>query len=194
MMGNMGRREQNRTRTLNDIQRATLDLIELDGLEATTVGKIAARAGISQRTFFRYYSSKENAALPGVRGMQQAVREVDLIPGTSRELIGQLLEVCRTCFALEVERNEFRRISRLLILEPALMAAMVQYERELVDLLCEKLQSHVGFGQMPALLAAELATCAWRVAWQSFAKLESEGVSGDPMEVFEDVAAALCAL
>lgn len=190
----MGIRQEHRARTMQAIQRATLDLIELRGLEATTVGQIAERAGISERTFFRYCSSKEAAVLPGERGVRDAMLAANIEAGTLREVIVQLLEVCRRCFALEVEHSEFRRISRLLISEPELLSSVAQQERELVEVLREKLESQLGMRRMQALLAAEIATCSWRVSWQSFAKLEADGSPGDPMEVFEQVVAELRAI
>lgn len=188
----MGIREENRARTLREIQRAALDLIETQGLESTTIGQIASRAGISERTYFRYYASKEASALSGSGDVYQQMSVANFSPGTPREVIGQLLSVCRRCFALEVDRNEFHRISRLLILEPGLMDTVVQQERELVHLLSQKLETQLGVTRMQALLAAEIATCTWRVSWQSFAQLEADGVPSDPMQVFEQTVAALC--
>lgn len=52
-------RERNRTRTRRDIETAALELFERQGYDNTNVDEIAAQAGISRATFFRYYPSKE---------------------------------------------------------------------------------------------------------------------------------------
>ena len=43
-----------------ELERVALDLFARNGFAATTVDDIARAAGISRRTFFRYYSSKED--------------------------------------------------------------------------------------------------------------------------------------
>ena len=48
-----------RRRTADEIERAALDLFLENGYEATTVDHIAEAAGISGRTFFRYFPTKE---------------------------------------------------------------------------------------------------------------------------------------
>ncbi|RKQ36871.1 TetR/AcrR family transcriptional regulator [Kocuria tytonis] len=56
-------RERHRTRTLAEIHQAALDLAGEGGFPETTVDAVAERAGISRRTFFNYYASKEDALL-----------------------------------------------------------------------------------------------------------------------------------
>ncbi|MDN5916236.1 MAG: TetR family transcriptional regulator [Pseudonocardia sp.] len=47
--------------TRGDLARATVHLFLTRGVAATTADDIAAEAGVSRRTFFRYYPSKEDA-------------------------------------------------------------------------------------------------------------------------------------
>lgn len=56
-------RERQRLHTLHEIHAAALHLVESDGLAAATVDAIAERAGISRRTFFNYFATKEDAVL-----------------------------------------------------------------------------------------------------------------------------------
>lgn len=53
------RREENKQRTRDSIRGAAFDLFEQVGFEEATVDEIASRAGVGRRTFFRYYSCKE---------------------------------------------------------------------------------------------------------------------------------------
>ena len=48
-----------------EIRDVALELFEAGGYEHTTVGAIAERAGVSRRTFFRYYPSKADVLFAG---------------------------------------------------------------------------------------------------------------------------------
>jgi AcrR family transcriptional regulator len=54
-----GRRAENRRQTLDALRDAGLELFAEQGFTETTVEQIAATAGVSLRTFFRYFSCKE---------------------------------------------------------------------------------------------------------------------------------------
>jgi TetR/AcrR family transcriptional regulator, regulator of mycofactocin system len=54
-----GRRRQRQITTRRSIEAAAWQLFQAKGYQATTVDEIVAEVGISQRTFFRYFDSKE---------------------------------------------------------------------------------------------------------------------------------------
>lgn len=55
----MSLRDNKKTRTRGALRAAALRLFRAKGFERTTVDEIAAAAGVSRTTFFRYYPTKE---------------------------------------------------------------------------------------------------------------------------------------
>ncbi|MGQ0625677.1 MAG: TetR family transcriptional regulator [Sporichthyaceae bacterium] len=67
-------REQKRARLRLDLMRAAVDLITEHGFDGTTVEQIAARAGTSAATFFRYFKVKEDVLFGDTAERLQALR------------------------------------------------------------------------------------------------------------------------
>ncbi len=68
-----GARERKRQETLRRITEAGIKLFSVRGYDETTLDEIAAAAGISRRTFFHYFKSKDEILLSLQSGMGERV-------------------------------------------------------------------------------------------------------------------------
>jgi AcrR family transcriptional regulator len=66
------RRQEHKRRTERALQDAALDLFAKKGYDDTTTDEIAERAGVSPRTFFRYFPTKESVLFVGEYGWFQS--------------------------------------------------------------------------------------------------------------------------
>jgi AcrR family transcriptional regulator len=66
-------REQRRERNAREIQQAAMSLFAERGYAGVTVEDIAREAGISERTFFRYFASKDHVLVA------EAGRRIDIV-------------------------------------------------------------------------------------------------------------------
>lgn len=95
-------RERRRERTWVAIHEQALKLARAKGLRGATIEEIASAAGISTRTFFNYFTSKEDAVL-GLR--EPALTEELLATDARHESENAVTRV--TYLLLQVMRNSF---------------------------------------------------------------------------------------
>lgn len=117
----LGRREQHKRSTRRALEDAALTLFARDGFDATTVEAIAERAEVSPRTFFRYFSTKDEVLDMGWAARRERILALLL---TAPEDLGDLgaavwvLE--RIAVELEPERDRVRLRAVAAATSPAL--------------------------------------------------------------------------
>jgi len=73
--------ERKRQLVSDELAEAALRLLARQGFEETTVDELAAAAGVSRRTFFRYFASKEDVVTSSVVVVcEQIIAEVEARP------------------------------------------------------------------------------------------------------------------
>ena len=148
------------------LEQAALALYEERGFENTTVAEIAARAGLTERTFFRYFADKREVLFGGAGALQDLlVRAVAEAPADVAPLraVGDALGAAG---GLLQERPEFSRQRQ------AVIASNVElHERELIKLatlaaaLADALRDR-GVKDPAASLTAEAGIAVFRVAFE----------------------------
>lgn len=68
-------RDAHKARTRRALREAALDLFATQGYDTTTTEQIAEQAGVSARTFFRYFPTKESVLFLGERDWLRAFAE-----------------------------------------------------------------------------------------------------------------------
>jgi AcrR family transcriptional regulator len=148
------------------LEQAALELFVERGFEQTTVVEIAQRAGLTERTFFRYFADKREVLFAGAGALQDfLVRAVAQAPGSAKPLdaIASALEAAATLFA---ERGDYPQRRQAVIAANAELQ-----ERELIKLatlaaaMAGALRER-GIPEPAASLAAEAGIAVFRIAFE----------------------------
>jgi AcrR family transcriptional regulator len=147
------------------LELAALALYGERGFENTTVAEIAARAGLTERTFFRHFADKREVLFSGADALQELlVSSVANTPDSIAPIdaVGGALEAAG---ALLQERREYARQ------RAAIIAANAELrERELIKLaslasaIADALRRR-GVADPAASLSAEAGIAVFRVAF-----------------------------
>ena len=163
-----GLRERKKLATRHALHEAALHLVAVHGLDGVSVDDIAARADVSPRTFFNYFSSKDDAVL----GLdpEASRRQLDLFLArpAAESPLSALRAVARHQAAEMAGETELWPL-RLKVIDahPALLARLAaafgEAEKALGQAIAERTGTRVGSDAYPTLLAA-VAGVAMRTA------------------------------
>ncbi|KUN86019.1 TetR family transcriptional regulator [Streptomyces bungoensis] len=158
-------RERKKRRTREALLRAALELFTTQGYEQTTVDEIAEACEVSQRTFFRYFAGKEDAAF-AVQDMTEArfvaaVRERPAHEApmeAMRQAVLQGWDALRETVESAVPVELYLRMYRTIESTPALLAAHLRRsaatEETIARLLAEREGVDVAADPRPRLAVA----------------------------------------
>jgi len=157
-IGELSLQERKQELVRGELASAAWELFGKKGYESTTVAEIAAAAGVSRRTFFRYYASKEEVVTETSDELAEAMLSAmaerprgeaplvsiqrSLVPVLGPQLV--LTKRARTIIRLLRESRTLRR---------AMMERHALMEERLAAQLADRLGSDVTKDSTPALLA-----------------------------------------
>lgn len=116
-----GLRARKRADTHARIHQAALALFARQGFEATTLDDIARGAGVSRRTLFHYFGSKEDIVLSTKAGLAELIAAAILRRPADEPLLA-MAEHALTDMAQDFQGPEARALARLIHDTPALRA------------------------------------------------------------------------
>lgn len=116
-----GLRARKRADTHARIHQAALALFARQGFQATTLDDIARGAGVSRRTLFHYFGSKEDIVLSTKAGLAELI-EAAILRRPADEPLLAMAEHALTDMAQDFQGPEARALARLIHDTPALRA------------------------------------------------------------------------
>jgi AcrR family transcriptional regulator len=148
------------------LAKAALELYGERGFEQTTVGEIAQRAGVTERTFFRHYADKREVLFNGAAEMECLfVRAVAGAPvgGTPLDAVAVGLEAMAGAF--EERRAFVQKRQAVICAHPDLQERELIKMASLAAALTRTLRER-GVGEPGASLAAEAGVAVFKVGFE----------------------------
>jgi AcrR family transcriptional regulator len=150
------------------LEKAAMELFQERGYAETTVEEIAARAGVTERTFFRYFADKREVLFSGAKELEKSI--VDHIESAPRET--RPLHTVVAAFEAAGAELQARRDLRFVRARYALVTKHAEIqERELIKMaslataVAKALHAR-GVAEPAASLAAEAGIAVFKVGFE----------------------------
>ena len=170
----MGLRESKKERTRQELAAAAMRLFAERGFEHVTVAEVAAAVGVSEKTVFNYFPTKEDLFFDEVPEREAALLAAvrDRASGASivaalRQLQSQ--ECSRLC------SPGFATFARIIEESPALQAKEIELMARFTDSLAACIVSELGVAELDAHVAANMLLS---VHWQFFRQARDQALRG----------------
>jgi len=194
-------RERRRVDTRREITAAALDLFERNGFAGTTVDEISRAAGVSPRTFFRYFENKEESVLRIHRQFEDDISDW-LVDTVSEDLILSQVEMAHEKVIEQITngtpdgREILLRTRRLVIKDPSLRSAALVLDSTSIASLIECMGQKMGADVDPMVprLLIEMASATMRVAFDEWAVLVDAGEDVELIDVYRRTRTTLRAI
>ena len=152
------------------LEQAALELYRERGFDQTTVAEIAERAGLTERTFFRYFTDKREVLFWGQDRLRETyVNTIAAAPesATPIEMVAAALEAVTPVF--RERRDIARRRQAVIAAHPGLQERELLKRASLSAAMAEALRQR-GVPEPAASLAAEAGVIAFKTAYTSWVR------------------------
>ena len=145
------------------LQRAALELFDERGFDRTTVAEIAKRAGLNERSFYRYFADKREVLFDGDGNLEAYLTQALEAAPAGLSPLDAMLAILADAARMFLPKELLRTRERVIEANPQLR------ERELIKMaaihaaLVSTLQAR-GADETTARIAADMAISIWRVA------------------------------
>ncbi len=156
------------------LMTAAIVLFDEQGYDETTVAEIAERAGLTKRTFFRYFADKREVLFGGSEELERVWLEAVTVADADADALAAATAGFDPVAEMFKERHEFAQVrARIIDANPELQ------ERELIKLqkLADAIKTALlqrGVSGNAAILAAQSAVTVFHVAFARWVQ------QGDP--------------
>jgi AcrR family transcriptional regulator len=170
----MGLRETKKLRTRQDIADRALELFAVRGFDRVTVAEVAAAAGVSEKTVFNYFPTKEDLVYDEAPARQAALVHAigSRSPGESIVSALQRLQE-RDCTRLC--STGFATFARIIEESPALRAKELEVMAQFTEVLARAIAADLGCHEADAKIASTMLV---GVHWQLFRTARSQALAG----------------
>lgn len=178
------------------LTEAALRLLADRGFEAVTIDEIAAAAGVSKRTFFRYFASKEDVVVQLLGEMGSKMRlELEARPLTEPLSLALRETVWAAIAACADHPEQALPVVRLILGTPALLARFLERRAQWLDSLATEIAHRLDVDEADALfprLAAGIALAAFDTVLQKWSASDgAEEAAALTDQAFTFIASAL---
>jgi AcrR family transcriptional regulator len=126
---NTSLRDAHKRRTTLLLRESALELFLAKGYDSTTAEEVAERAGVSVRTFFRYFPTKDAVMFQGQRSWTESLTKIYC---AQPDTMSELAAMCATLVKLgtNLNRQAVRRHERIVQTSPALRGRAQELHKE----------------------------------------------------------------
>ena len=138
------------------LQQATLELFQQQGYDATTTAQIAARAGVTERTFFRHFADKREALFDGEEAFRDTLAERVMSAPDGMGPMEALLHAFRSVEPLLEQNRPFTEPRQKLIAESRALQERVLTKTAGITAALSVALRHRGVDENQAEFAAQI--------------------------------------
>ena len=163
-MTETGRRERHKADTRRALEDAALRRFAADGYDETSVDAISADAGVSTRTFFRYFATKDEVLDMGRGARQAELRGVVAgAEGTGSAVVRAAVVALAAGFAEDRERVALRQRAALTspVLRGRLFDTFASWEHTLAVALADRGEAEAETLAAVGIAVFRAAVSAW---------------------------------